>query len=1047
LGLFSGLFYETTPLRNFHLKYPKYRASFRLRAGPIAQSFVICSTFQINGFMRSCTFLFILLLLIGAETNAQKRTGRITPESHSFYPEKPEDDEAVYFSPDHFRVKADGKTDVSDVLQDAINQVKTRHNFGILFIPSGKYLISKTIYIPRAVRVIGYGITRPEIMLAKNSPGFQQPGSNDKGKAKYMFWFTSSVVSPGEPVNDAGAGTFYSALSNINLTIMDGNPFAVALRAHFAQHSFISHVDIHTGNGKAGLFDVGNEMEDTRFFGGEYGIYTTKPSPGWQFMMVDTYFEGQRKAAIRTQEAGLTIVRLQAKNCPRVIEVNPNYAEKLFMEDCRFENISDTAITISLGENAGNQISLRNINCRNVPLFISYRTGGKSVTAPGPVYQVKNYLHGLQMDSLRADPAINTLAEISALQDFPAPVKTDIPGLPAMKSWVNLKSLGAAGDGSTDDTRAIQDAIDRYPNIYVPQGWYRISKTIKLKPNTALIGLTPVGTQFILANNTEAFGSFGGPVPLLESSRGGINILSGIGLSTNADNPRAVACKWMAGAGSYMNDVKFIGGHGSMERIWRQPQQEPQRNYRGNGVDPAWDTQYWSLWITNGGGGVFKDIWTANTFASAGVYISNTSTTGHIYALSVEHHVRNEIRFNKVANWKVYALQLEEESREGTECQPMELENCQDMIFANLYMFRVIRIIKPWPYSIRNFGSSNIEFLNVHNYSQIKYTTSVPLYDVNSNTEVRPWEVNRLYIGSSAKQAESDKYYNGVEKLATGFEMAEGICSDSKGNIYFCDSRLRRIYKWSAQTQTTTLLADYHWEPLSLACDTKDHLLVVFKYVPKPGYLLNGKPEVYTNPPDAAGTSFSAWGNSGFGTLAYSIDPENPDETIRLLEKKKMNAVPWIFKALYPAHRWRDSHDFNQIVVARADSCFVAPDGATMIPVVYDLARAACLTTAFPGKPLYIADEYDKRTVRLDADGSGNVSNLRYFAEKGEFSVATDNDGNVFIADGEIYVFDSAGRQIRLIKTPERPITLVFGGKEKENLFFTGAHCLYRISF
>ena len=84
-----------------------------------------------------------------------------------------------------------------------------------------------------------------------------------------------------------------------------------------------------------------------------------------------------------------------------------------------------------------------------------------------------------------------------------------------------MKTLGATGDGITDDTKAIQDAIDKYPTIYVPSGWYRVSQTIRLKPNTALIGLSPIATQFILANNTEAFGSFGGPKALLESSKGG----------------------------------------------------------------------------------------------------------------------------------------------------------------------------------------------------------------------------------------------------------------------------------------------------------------------------------------------------------------------------------------------------------------------------------------------------------------------------------------------------------------------------------------------
>ena len=45
-----------------------------------------------------------------------------------------------------------------------------------------------------------------------------------------MFWFTGAVVKEGEKPRDAGASTFYSAMSNINLRIEDGNPRAVALR-------------------------------------------------------------------------------------------------------------------------------------------------------------------------------------------------------------------------------------------------------------------------------------------------------------------------------------------------------------------------------------------------------------------------------------------------------------------------------------------------------------------------------------------------------------------------------------------------------------------------------------------------------------------------------------------------------------------------------------------------------------------------------------------------------------------------------------------------
>ncbi|AYL99405.1 gluconolaconase [Mucilaginibacter celer] len=991
-------------------------------------------------------FVFIQNVCLGTSAPIKKDEG-----GKSIYPARLQDSDAVYFTPENFKIKADGKTDVSDELQAAITKVKTEHNFGVLFIPEGKYLVSKTIYIPTAVRLIGYGKNRPQIILAKNSPGFQTEYENDKGHAKYMFWFVSNLSKPGDEVHDAGASTFYSSISNINLKIEDGNPYAVAMRTHFAQHSFIAHVDVQIGKGLAGMFDVGNEMEDVRFFGGQYGIYTTKPSPGWQFMMVDTYFEGQREAAIRTQEAGLTIVRMNVKNVPAVISINPNYHEKLFMEDCRFEDVRSAAIIISNEDNAFNQINLRNVVCRNVPVLASYRRSGKTTPGAGPIYRIKNFTNGLQIDGLDAEPQYKTINEQEKLSTLPEPFQKDIPDFPAINTWANLKALGAKGDGVTDDTQAIQAAVDKYETIYVPQGWYRVSQTIKLKPDTKLIGLNPIATQFLIADNTPAFGGFGAPVALLESSKGGDNILSGIGLCTSADNPRALACKWMAGEKSYMNDVKFVGGHGSMQRIGMPTSKTgtataPGRAYSRtqNGGDASWDTQYWSLWITDGGGGTFKDIWSANTYATAGTYISNTQTPGRIYAMSIEHHVRNEVRFNNVANWKVYAMQMEEESRESTECQPMELENSSNMVFANLYMFRVIRVNKPAPYSIRKSGGKNIEMLNVHNYSQIKYTSTLPLYDINSSTEVRPWEFARLYIGDQNNTVNVPA--NGsVTKLATGFEFASAACADSKGNVYFSEQRMKRIYKWSSVTRQISLLADYPWEPLSLACDKNDNLLVVFKYVPKPGYLVNGKPEKFDNPADASGTSFSCWGNSGFASWAYSINPENADESIQKLNTIPMGQVKQVYKALYPAHRWRDYHDFNTVTVNKPTECFVAPDGVTIIPVVYDLARSTALAQAYPGKPMYSSDEYDKRTVSTTVNNEGYISDLKYFAERGEFASATDAQGNVYIADGQVYIYDGTGKQTGEIKVPERPTGLTFGGPGNNTLYITSHNSLFLV--
>ena len=975
----------------------------------------------------------------------------------SVYPQRPDDREAFYFTPENYGIRADGRTDVSDALQSAINQVKKEKNFGILFIPEGKYRISKTIYIPAAIRLIGYGKSRPEFILAQNAPGFQKEVPGDKGKARYMFWFTGGLVEEGQEPRDANAGTFYSAMSNINLRIEDGNPHAVALRTHYAQHCFVSHMAIYIGKGKAGIFDIGNEMENVAFYGGDYGIYTTKSSPGWPVMLVDAYFEGQRKAALRCQESGLAMVNLQVKNVPTVFDIDSNYCDKLFLENSYLENVSGPAIVITNENNSNNQITFRNVYCKHVPTLARYTRSNTYTQVQHQIYHIKAYDHGLQMDSLSAQPEYATSVDVEPLHKMPAALVTDIPSLPAMDTWVNLRELGAKGDGQSDDTKVLQSAIDRYDNIYVPQGWYRITETLKLKPHTKLIGMHPYGTQLRLEESTPAFSGFGGPKAMVESSEGGDNMLVGIGINTGGINYRAVGVKWMAGSDSYMNDVKFVGGHGGMWKPrpgaeaprgwWQRPAQvsTPDKPVTEQGKDLAWDNQYWSLWVTNGGGGTFKDIWTASSYAAAGFYAQNTSTQGRIYAMSIEHHVRHEVRFNGVSNWKVYCMQTEEESRESTECQPIEMDDCHSMTFANLYMFRVIRIDRPYHSSVRLRNCKDIAFLNLHNYSQIKYTTDIAVYDMNKGIEVRPWELSRLIVTgceTSRLQQPTDGHAKAV-LLASGFEFAEGITHDSKGNIYFCDHRMRRIYKWDSDHGTLSLLADFPWKPSCLAVDSEDNLLVLFRYDAQPGYPEDARPEVMPRLPDTGGTSFSGYGNSGYTMRMFTIDPKCPEESIRLLPRMPMGYVKQVDKALYPSNRWRDFHDFNQVSIFVPEMCFVAPDCKTIIPHYFDLSRCSSLLEARPGHPFYTSDEYDRRMVQMDVATDGTLSNLRYFIEQGEFGSTVDSEGNLYVTDGEIYIFDRDGNRKGMIQVPERPSTLQFGGKNGRTLFITGRKGLY----
>lgn len=162
-------------------------------------------------------------------------------------------------------------------------------------------------------------------------------------------------------------------------------------------------------------------------------------------------------------------------------------------------------MVITNENNSNNQITFRNVYCKNVPTLAKYTRSNTATHVAHKIYKVKSYDHGLQMDNMVDMPEYETLVDIEPIQKMPVAQLMDIPALPAMATWVNLREFGAKGDGETDDTKAIQEAIDKYDNIYVPQGWYRITETLKMKPDTKLIGLHPFGTQFRLDESTAAF--------------------------------------------------------------------------------------------------------------------------------------------------------------------------------------------------------------------------------------------------------------------------------------------------------------------------------------------------------------------------------------------------------------------------------------------------------------------------------------------------------------------------------------------------------------
>ena len=290
--------------------------------------------------------------------------------------------------------------DNSAALQAAIDKASGTAREGIVFIPAGRYTLTHSVFLWPGVRLIGYGVTRPVFVLPPSTPGFQKgmgvmvvfagltPHEHASAANRIAFPPPGSVP-PNNNVADANPNTFYSAMSNIDFEIGEGNPAAVAVRFHVAQHSFLTHMDFHLGSALAGVYQAGNEAEDLHFYGGRYGILTENTSPAWQFTLIDSLFEGQSEAAIREHQAGLTLIRNTFRNVAKGIDIDDGYPDQLWVKDSRFENLSGPAVTISLEHSPLTEVGFENAILSNVPTFAKLRESGKTVAGKGAVYQVK----------------------------------------------------------------------------------------------------------------------------------------------------------------------------------------------------------------------------------------------------------------------------------------------------------------------------------------------------------------------------------------------------------------------------------------------------------------------------------------------------------------------------------------------------------------------------------------------------------------------------------------------------------------------------------
>jgi glucan 1,3-beta-glucosidase len=139
-------------------------------------------------------------------------------------------------------------------------------------------------------------------------------------------------------------------------------------------------------------------------------------------------------------------------------------------------------------------------------------------------------------------------------------------------SFVSVKAAGAKGDGTTDDTAALQKVLDSATTdqiVYVDHGAYIITSTLKVPKNIKIVGeIWPL----LMASGT-AFSDQNNPIPLLQIGEAGDTgdvEMQDLILETKGPAPGAILMEWNVAGSSQgsaaMWDVHFrIGGSAGTE--------------------------------------------------------------------------------------------------------------------------------------------------------------------------------------------------------------------------------------------------------------------------------------------------------------------------------------------------------------------------------------------------------------------------------------------------------------------------------------------------
>ena len=254
-----------------------------------------------------------------------------------------------------------------------------------------------------------------------------------------------------------------------------------------------------------------------------------------------------------------------------------------------------------------------------------------------------------------------------------------------------------------------------------------------------------------------------------------------------------------------------------------------------------------------------------------------------------------------------------------------------------------------------------------------------------------------------------------VTRAGTGYAFTEGPAVAPDGSVYFTDQPNNKIDVWHENGSITNytmesersngtyfsrngelvICADLHNRLAAISPDKKIRVLAE-NYQ---GNHLNGPNDLWIAP------------NGGI----YFSDP------------------------YYQRPYWEPGHTEIQDV---RGVYYLSPDGK-LSRVISDYKQPNGLIGTPDGKTLYVSDINDRKIWKYTIGQDGALGDKTFFAPEGSDGMTIDREGNVYLTNKTVSVYNAKGENIARIEVPEQPSNLCFAGRKKNILFITARTSVY----